>query len=311
MRKHRVSNIWRCKMDHIIAVPFDPDLAEFIGKRGSTNSITFYNRKVGEDIITAIMPSSITDKFYALAEVLLVAEQVVISTKKIDKIFGEVLIACSLLGKPVLFTDDNDISGIIGGANIGYKIVSKANLMESILAYKRDPNNDYVRIDIDKAFNVKGVGSVVLGIVTKGVVKTHDKLYHSSGAVAEVRSIQKQDVDMPEAGYMSRVGLALKNLESDDIEKGDLLCSKKIAKTSKFEIELNQSKYANEEIDVDKNYGVAVGFSYVISRVAEIGSGSIILEASKPLSMEIGDSVLLVRENIPRIFASGKVKNIW
>ncbi|MGC8538721.1 MAG: hypothetical protein ACP5MK_02525 [Candidatus Micrarchaeia archaeon] len=54
-----------------------------------------------------------------------------------------------------------------------------------------------------------------------------------------------------------------------------------------------------------------MGFSYVISRVAEIGSGSIILEASKPLSMELGDSVLLVRENVPRIFASGKVKNIW
>jgi len=105
-------------MNTIVAIPFDPELAEFIGKKGSENSITFYNRKIGNNTIVALMPSSIEEKFYALPQSLLIADQILISTKEIDKAFGEALIGCSLIEKKVIFTKDGDISKILAGISI-------------------------------------------------------------------------------------------------------------------------------------------------------------------------------------------------
>ena len=78
-------------MNTIVAIPFDSELASFIGKRGSENSITFYNRKFNEHVVVGIMPSSIEEKFYALPQCMLVADQILVSTKSVDRSFGEVL----------------------------------------------------------------------------------------------------------------------------------------------------------------------------------------------------------------------------
>jgi len=88
------------QMQHVISVPLDPRLAEFIGKKGSDDSIAFYNRKVDDSTIVALAPSS-EDKFYAAAESMLISSQIVISTAVLDKLFGEVLVAASLLDRHV------------------------------------------------------------------------------------------------------------------------------------------------------------------------------------------------------------------
>jgi Selenocysteine-specific translation elongation factor len=63
------------------------------------------------------------------------------------------------------------------------------------VAPSKSSYNKEEHVDLDKAFVVKGVGSVVLGIVSKGSVAVHDTLYASSGKQA-FRSIQSQDKDI-------------------------------------------------------------------------------------------------------------------
>ncbi len=60
--------------NHIVAIPNSVELASFIGKKGSENSITFYNRSIDGNVITVLTPTSIEDKFYALSEILTVSE---------------------------------------------------------------------------------------------------------------------------------------------------------------------------------------------------------------------------------------------
>ena len=224
-------------MNTIVAIPFDDGLADYIGKKGSENSITFYNRKINEDVIVGLMPSSLEEKFYALPQSFLIADQIVVSTKSIDRLFGEVLIGCALLNKKVIFTKDNDIAKLISGITLDkLSFADREELLNMILSSKPEGKNEDTRVDMDKAFNVKGVGVVALGIVTKGTVKVHDVLYHNSGKTATVRSIQSQDQDVKEAAKGTRVGLALKGIDENEMQKGDVLSKKAIKSARRLEL---------------------------------------------------------------------------
>ncbi len=77
---------------------------------------------------------------------------------------------------------------------------------------------------LDHAFNVRGVGTVALGFVRRGVPRVHDELrFLPLGTVVTVRSIQRFDEDQMEALAGARVGVALKGIEADEIDRGSLL----------------------------------------------------------------------------------------
>jgi selenocysteine-specific translation elongation factor len=71
---------------------------------------------------------------------------------------------------------------------------------------------------------VKGVGVVVLGFVAQGTIKKHDVLkVLPTAKTTQIRSIQKHDDDADNAVTGDRVGLALKNIESEDLDRGFVL----------------------------------------------------------------------------------------
>ncbi|MGI0100434.1 MAG: EF-Tu/IF-2/RF-3 family GTPase [Candidatus Micrarchaeaceae archaeon] len=296
-------------MNTIVAIPLDDGIADYIGKKGSENSITFYNRKLNDSVIVALMPSSIEEKFYALPQSLLMADQIVVSTRDVDRLFGEVLVACALLDKKVIFTKDSDISKMLSGTAIGdISFADRENILDMIVSLKKDANEgENARIDIDKAFNVKGVGTVVLGIVTKGTVRVHDVLYHSSGKPITVRSIQSQDEDIKEAGPGTRVGIAVKGMDESEIEKGDTLSSSAIKPSKTLEISIRGSSFANETIENGKMYSIAIGFSYAIATIEKVEGANATVKLEKAIPAEIGDTLMMARAAAPRIFASGKV----
>ncbi|MGA2800430.1 MAG: EF-Tu/IF-2/RF-3 family GTPase [Candidatus Micrarchaeaceae archaeon] len=295
----------------IIAIPFDEELAEFIGKKGSENSITFYNRKADGNTIVAVMPSSLEDKFYALPQCMLVADRIIVSTKSIDKALGEVLVACSVLGKSVVFTKDNDISNLLSAIKLeNYSFCDTDRLLDAITEGKAPGTTEQKRIDLDKAFNVKGIGTVVLGVVTKGVVKVHDNLYHNSGKTVGVRSLQSQDEDIKEAGPGTRVGIALKGIEDSEMKKGDILSSAQTKTGRQLELDVNNSAFAKEVIEPGKNYSIATGFSYSSAVVEDVKGTKVKLKLEKAICAEPNDKFMLVRAIAPRIFASGRIENI-
>ena len=298
-------------MNTIVAVPFDERIAEHIGKKGSENSITFYNRKIDGNAVVVLMPSSLEEKFYALPQSLLMADQIIVSTRDIDKLFGEVLIACSLLEKRVIFTKDNDISKLITG--ISFKDVAFAdydNIFVALMPFMREESKGkQTRIDIDKAFGVKGVGTVALGIVTRGTLSVHDTLYHNSSKSIVVRSIQSLDEDIKEATTGTRVGVALKGIDDKDIKKGDVLSSIEIKPAKLLEISMKMSSFVIEALECGKSYGIAIGFTYTTATVESISDSKISIKLERAVPVEIGDTVMFVRTIAPRIFASGKVEN--
>ena len=92
--------------------------------------------------------------------------------------------------------------------------------------HKSARNNEKGSVPIDHHFNVKGIGTVILGCVQEGTIRRHDQLtVHPLGKQAQIRSIQMHDDDAEEASAGDRVGLALKGIESDDLDRGFVLSS--------------------------------------------------------------------------------------
>jgi selenocysteine-specific translation elongation factor len=79
-------------------------------------------------------------------------------------------------------------------------------------------------VPVDHFFNVKGIGVVVLGEVVGGRITRHENLrIHPTKKTALVRSIQKHDDDAEYAIPGDRVGLALKGIEAEDLDRGYVL----------------------------------------------------------------------------------------
>ena len=288
----------------IAAVPNDPDLAGFLGKKGSENGVTFYNRKVDDRFITVLAPTNFEEKFYGAATGLLLADVALISTARIDKVFGESLVACGLLGIKTLLTDDNDATDIVRGAGVPASIVSKDKLLDEILKVKREKNSgSFKSIEVDKAFPVKGIGDVVLGMVTSGTIRKHDSLIHTSGKKIEIRSIQVQDNDMEEVPTGARIGIAVKGAEYSEIDKGTFISSERIEARKETHAKITFSNFYDASTGSFEAVLVS-GFSKSnVSAVREGDSWKLILAKAIPFRKD--SRFMLFKETQPRIFGVG------
>ena len=74
---------------------------------------------------------------------------------------------------------------------------------------------------VDSHFNVKGVGTVVLGSVIDGYFRKHDKMtVFPIKREVILKSIQKHDLDADDGVKGDHVGLALRGIESDELDRG-------------------------------------------------------------------------------------------
>jgi selenocysteine-specific translation elongation factor len=124
---------------------------------------------------------------------------------------------------------------------------SKSSVIDLSLVHPRkDLPKKRTLIYVDRAFNVKGVGLVVLGFVLCGKVSVHDSLRLIPGdgdKSAEVKGIQISDEDYDECGRGIRVGLSLKGVELKDLEKISWLDDGSFQLSSNIEFEFSQVPY--------------------------------------------------------------------
>lgn len=286
----------------VVALPNDPELAAWLGKKNGENGITFYNRREGESVLTILAPSDLEGKFYAIGEVLTLAEAVIISTKNVDATFGEAVIAASLLKKKVLLTKDNDVSGIIGKLGLEHELVEKEEILPKLSGMASGKKTDGNSIiDIDKSFPVKGVGTVLLGISMSGTVRKHDELVTSQGKKLQVRSIQVQDEDRDSATPGARVGLAVKGVDDTDIERGEVLAKERIGMVEELTAKLSFNPLGSD-FSEDTQYTMVSGFGVAPCKISKNGSDYKI-RLGKP--MQVRSSFIILRDKKPRVLCAG------
>ncbi len=221
-----------------------------LGKKGTTSDITFYNLKKGDASITFIEPTRYPEKLSSLFYTVSLADRVVLVVEEINATFGETVLMLQCAGKSngcIIFKNYltiDQIAPLIKGTVLEhYEVLEddKLGLREKLLdiAVKltshqkvKDSGGNGV-VPVDHHFNVKGVGVVVLGSVAHGMIKKHDTLkVLPTQKTAQVRSIQKHDDDADVAVAGDRIGLALKNIEAEELDRGYVLTNDPSIKSS-------------------------------------------------------------------------------
>jgi len=170
-------------------------------------------------------------------------------------------------------------------------------------------------VPVDHAFNVKGVGVVVLGIVAYGTIVKHATLNVLPAAkTAQVRSIQKHDDEFDVASEGDRVGLALKNVDVEDLDRGTILTNDpSIKTTTKLQVQASLVKYWQTPIKPGMVMHIGYWTQFITAKVesaSETGDPkkpvlSLILE--KPLAYRPNDNAVLMYLDGAKLRVAGTV----
>ncbi len=230
-----------------------------LAKKGTSTDITLYNLKKGEDTVTLIEPTRYPERLAPLFYACALSKKAIVVVDELNSTFGEqlVMLQCSNInsGYTILrnYIPEEKIQPIIKGTcleNFEFLADNPNLVREKLLseASKQKPvemQKSVGSVPVDHAFNVKGVGVVVLGIVADGVIQKHASLkVLPTDKTTQVRSIQKHDDEFDVASEGDRVGLALKNIEVENLDRGTVLTNDPSIKTSnKIENQATLVKY--------------------------------------------------------------------
>ena len=218
-----------------IAVVGAKDYAGKIGKKGTVTDMTFYDHKAGTDSFTLIEPSKYPDKLSSLFYSVGMSEFVILVVDKIDSFLGETIVMVDSLGIDKGFIilqnyiQPEQLKPLLAGTSLEgyeYREDDPIKLREELIAMAKSEgrkagDGTCGSCPVDSHFDVKGVGTVVLGSVIDGHFKKHDKMtVFPIKREVILKSIQKHDLDADDGVKGDHVGLALRGIESDELDRG-------------------------------------------------------------------------------------------
>ncbi len=227
-----------------VAILGAPDYGKDLGKKGTVSDLTFYNLKKGENTVTLIEPTRYPERIAPLFYAVSMSQKALLIVDQINPAFGESVLMLDSVGQKegivILrnFITREQISPFIKDTVVDdYEFLAddKNDLRERLLADAARIQTSYDSMTgtmpVDHFFNVRGIGTVVLGSVAEGTIKKHDELRVLPGdKTAQVRSIQKHDEDFDVAGVGERTGIALKGVDVEDLDRGTILTNDKSIK---------------------------------------------------------------------------------
>jgi selenocysteine-specific translation elongation factor len=270
-----------------IAILGYPEYGALLGKRGTSSDITLYNVKRGDTTLTLIEPSRYPERLSSLFYSVSLADMAILVVEALTPQFGETVLmlqaANVLKGYLVLrpYVDADQVRRLVKGTVVEqYRLVedNPIALRETLLKEadrRTSPSppeqgqRESCSVPVDHFFPVRGIGVVVLGQVIKGTLLHHDILsVLPRGRSVQVRSIQKHDDDVTWAGEGDRVGLALKNIELEDLDRGDVLTNDtSLSTTSMLSSDAALFPYGQQSIKAGMVVHIGHWMQFVPSRV--------------------------------------------
>ncbi len=298
----------------MVAVLGVPDYSNALAKKGTSTDITLYNLKKGEDTVTLIEPTRYPERLAPLFFATSTANKAVVVVDELNATLGESLVMLQCCGVSsgyfILrnYLPKEKIEPLLKGTVLEkYEFVSDDpnSLREKLLdeaAQQKTVDPPTGTVPIDHAFNVKGVGTVALGIVINGTIQKHASMNILPGAkTAQVRSIQKHDDEFDSAFEGDRVGLALKNVELGDLDRGTVLTTDPAIKaTTSLKTHASLVKYWQTPIKAGMVLHLGHWMQFLTCKVEEVSDEgdwrrpTLTLTLEKELVHRPGDTAVLM-----------------
>ncbi|HEX6028656.1 MAG TPA: EF-Tu/IF-2/RF-3 family GTPase [Nitrososphaeraceae archaeon] len=271
----------------------DSRIADELGKKGTTTDIAIYDKKTSDYIYTWTLPVTYPDKIQSLLQAVNIAEYAILNVIKLDKYLGEEIIALDYVNSKDGFilhsydVDENKLKMLIKNTSVSeFKLLDNIEQLKQEISQLRPKYiQGPVMVEIDHAFDVKGVGTVVLGVIKQGTVKVHDQL--KIMPIAKdilIKSIQMHDDPVLESKSPARVGLAIKGIKANDINRGDIICSPNTieASSEKVPVKFKKSAFFKGAISENQTYLISIGLQIKPAKVKPIGGDMLEIISEKP-----------------------------
>lgn len=272
-----------------IAVLGAKDYASKIGKKGTVTDMTFYDHKSGTDSFTLIEPSKYPEKLSSLFYSVAMSEFAILVVDKIDSFLGEIIVMTDALGIDrgwiILqnYIQPEQLKPLLAGTSLeGYEFKEDdpIKLREELIAMakaeaKAPGEGTCGSCPVDSHFNVRGVGTVVLGSVIDGYFRKHDKMtVFPIKREVILKSIQKHDLDADDGVKGDHVGLALRGIESDELDRGYVVTTDPSVKMSrKVEGNVSLVKYWASPLKEGMVLHIGHWMQMVPCRIASVDNG--------------------------------------
>ncbi len=104
-----------------------------------------------------------------------------------------------------------------------YKGPTLVDAMDGSISPPEQPTDKPLRIPIQDAYTITGVGTVPVGRVDTGILKVGDKLvFMPSGALGEVKTIEMFHKQQNEARPGDNIGFNIRGIGKGDVKRGDV-----------------------------------------------------------------------------------------
>jgi selenocysteine-specific elongation factor len=148
-----------------------------------------------------------------------------------------------------------------------------------------------VRLWVDRAFTIRGAGTVVTGTLAGGTLHVGDELeLNPGGRRVRVRGLQSLGAPVVSAAAVARVAVNLRGVPREAVRRGDaLLTPAAWLATRTVDVRLSTGSAA----DLPRHAVLHVGAAAVPTRVRPLGLDTARLGLAQPLPLRIGDRALL------------------
>ena len=182
--------------------------------------------------------------------------------------------------------DDVAAVPVSGTTGAGLDLLRAA--LDTLVAGLPDPDpGAAVRLWVDRAFTVRGAGTVVTGTLAAGTLRLGDTLALGDREV-RIRGLQSAGVASAEIGAVARVAVNLRGVEREDVRRGDVLLTPEAWRwTAGLDVRLSGHDRLADQLVLH------VGSTAVPVRVRRLGADTARLVLDRALPLRVGDRALL------------------
>jgi hypothetical protein len=237
-------------------------------------------------------------------------DAVVLSARELTRTLAEQVVATDLFSPPsgIIFAPgpliQDQLTPVLKGTVLERfaVVTSHFEVMDYLSSSDRHPRKaEGTVVLVDQAFEVKGVGTVVLGKVHAGPVKVHQKLnVFPAGGEAQVRSIQIHDDDHQEGPAGVRVGLAVRGVDVKDLARGTVLSdSPAVSVVETVEGEFAANKFFKPGPAAGHVVHALSGLDGVPGKIEEVGPGRARVKLDRGVARVKGLPVVIAALDAP------------
>ncbi|SSC22061.1 selenocysteine-specific translation elongation factor SelB, partial [Klenkia terrae] len=182
------------------------------------------------------------------------------------------------------------VPGVAASSRTGDGVPAVAAALEELLAGLPAPDTAApVRLWVDRAFTIRGAGTVVTGTLAAGIVRTGDR-FTLAGREVVVRGLHSLGEPVEQAAATARVALNLRGTAVEDLSRGDALLTPGAFRST---AELDVVLVHPVEGRLPAELVVHVGSATVAARVRPLDDAALRLRLAHPLPVRVGDRLIL------------------